>query len=444
MIFRFERIYKDEIIEKIKEIKDYEIFIVGGYLRDFLIGKKSRDLDLVVYGDAKKFASLFGNPFKLKEEFDEWRVVYDGKIIDVLGLEQDIICDLKRRDFTINSMAMNVKTLEFFDPFDGIKDLKSGIIKANSSKNIKEDPIRILRGLRMMCELDFIIEDNTMKIFKEYAGLLQHTAPERIHQELVFIFSTSNSYKCIIPEIYDVIFPGFLKMKEIKGSMNTNYSLIEHSVLSLKYFEEIIDDTEILKYFRKHIKRYLKDKLYLLRIATLLHDIKKPDTMLIDDKVHFYGHDKEGAEWFKKISRKLRFSNKEIDYIYNLLRNHMWIHLLSNTQLTEKAIRRIIFKMGEDVIGLILFTLADEKASGGENSPKILDTSNKIISYYYTKRKEIKPVIMGRDIIEHFKLQESPEIGRLIKIAQTAYIEGIVKNKKEAIELLKENIKKED
>ncbi len=438
MIFRFDRIYRDGIIQKLKEIKEYEIFIVGGYLRDFLLGRKSRDLDIAVYGDAKKFASLFGNPFKLKEEFDEWRVIVNGGIIDVLGLEKDIIYDLKRRDFTINSMAMNIKSLDFFDPFDGIRDLKSGIIKANSAENIKEDPVRILRGLRMMCELGFTIEDNTLKIFKEYANLIKNSAPERIHQELVFIFSSSDSYKSIIPEIYDIIFPGFLKMKEIKGSINSEYSLLEHSIFSLKYLENIIKDEELLKNFRKHIKRYVKDKVYLLRIATLLHDIKKPDTMIIDDKIHFYGHDKEAAEWFKRTGKALRFSNREIDYIYNILKNHMWLHLLSATQITEKAIRRIIFKMGEDIIGLILFTFADEMASGGENIKRVLETSEKILNYYYTKRKQIKPVIMGRDIIKHLKLKEGPEIGRLIRIAQAAYIEGIVKNKKEAIKFLKD------
>lgn len=437
MIFRFENIYKDEIIQKIKGIKEYKIFLVGGFLRDFILGRNSRDLDLAIYGDAKSFSSLFGIPFRLKEEFDEWRVVYNNRIIDVLGLNQDIVEDLKRRDFTINSMAIDIKTLEFFDPLNGMKDLKNGIIKANSSKNIIEDPIRILRGLRMMCELDFLIEEETMDIFEKYAHLIKNAAPERIHQELVLIFSTPNSFKSIIPEIYEYVFPDFIKMIEIKGSMNVDYSLIEHSILSLKYLEEIINDDEILKSFRKHIKRYLNKKTYLLKIATLLHDIKKPDTLTFEEKIHFYGHDKEGAEWFKKIGKKLRFSNNEIDYIYTMLKNHMWIHLLSTTTLTEKAIRRIIFRLEEDIVGLSLFTIADEMASGGNNLRRVVDTCNNILGYFYTKKKEIKPVIMGRDIIKHFNIPEGPEIGRLIRIAQTAYIEGIVKNKKEAIKYLK-------
>jgi len=444
LILRFENIFKDEIIGKIKEIKEYDIFIVGGYLRDFLLGKKSRDIDLVVYGDGKKFASIFGIPFKLKEEFDEWRVLYNDRIIDVLGIDCSIVEDLKRRDFTINSMGMNLKTLEFFDPMNGMKDLKDCIIRANSAENIKNDPVRILRGLRMMAELGFTVEERTMNYFKEYSMLLRNTAPERIHQELVLLFSAKKTSDTIIPEIFDIIFPGFLKMKEIKGSVSTDKDLLTHSILSLYHLEEIIENDNILKKYRKHIKRYLKDKIYLLKIATLIHDIKKPETIVIDEKVHFYGHDKEGAEWFKKIGRDLRFSNKEIDFIYTILRNHMWIHLLSTVELTERAIRRIIFRIGEDVIGLILFTIADELASGGDNIEKVMNVCNKILEYYWTKKKEIKPVILGRDIIKHFKISPGPEIGRLLRIAQEAYIEGVVRNKKEAIDFLKKNIKKEE
>ena len=183
--------------------KEFSIYIVGGTIRDFLLGKSPVDLDIVVEGDGKAFAEKLGKVIPLKKELDEWRVVFKDGFIDVLGIDVPIEEDLKRRDFTINSMAYHLNTGSFFDPMNGIKDLENNTLRVNGEGNIISDPIRILRGLRISSELGFEIEGETMRLFKVHAKKIRKSAGERIHQELVLFFSSDNTGDYIVPEVFD-------------------------------------------------------------------------------------------------------------------------------------------------------------------------------------------------------------------------------------------------
>ncbi|MEO0293777.1 MAG: HD domain-containing protein [candidate division WOR-3 bacterium] len=436
-------------IKPLKKIKEYakkankKVYLVGGMLRDLLLGLEINDIDIAISGKGEDFAKALGRYFRLKKNLNEFRVINGNINIDILGLESmEIIEDLKRRDFTINAMAYNLIDKRFIDPFNGVKDLEKGIIRALGRKNIVEDSCRILRGLRFRAFFGFEIEENTSDLFKEYAHKLSEAPQERIHYELMMLFSAPQAHLAIMPEVFEEIFPGFIKMKEIKGG-KISENLLEHSILTLKMIEILDKDFSFFGEFKKKAEMYYEEKKAEIKIAALLHDIKKPETMQIEkDKVHFYGHDRLASDWFKKIGEKLKFSSEEREYISNLIANHMRIHLLrAQQEVTEKAKRRLCFELGRDVIGLSLISIADHLATVGKEDKILTEICKQIIEYYFRIEDKVRePILRGRDLIEIFNLSPGPIFGELLRKAQIAYEEGEIKTKEEAISFVRKLI----
>jgi len=437
-------------IKPLAKIKEYakkankKVYLVGGMLRDLLLGITINDIDIAISGNGKEFARALGKSFRLKEGLNEFRVVDDNMNIDILGLgSTEILEDLERRDFTINAMAYNLLDKRFIDPFNGVKDLEKGIIRAMGRKNIVEDSCRILRGLRFRAIFGFKIEEKTADLFMEYADKLSSIAPERIRLEFISIFEAANSHLAVIPEVFDVIFPGFLKMKEIKGGKVTE-NLMAHSILTLEKMDSLSRDLKVFGAHKKRVEAYYAENKAKLKLAALLHDIKKPETKEVtENTVHFYGHDKMGSDWFGKIGKKLKFSSKERDYIMSIIKHHMRIHLLANQEeITERAKRRLCFELGNDVMGLALFSLADQIATIGREDSHLLEVCNQIISYYFSMKDEVeKPLLKGRDLIKHFNLAPGPIFGDILGKVQMAYEEGEITTKEEALAFVKDNIR---
>jgi len=437
-------------IKPLVKIKEYakkankKVYLVGGMLRDLLLGITINDIDIAISGNGKEFARALGKSFRLKEGLNEFRVVDDNMNIDILGLgSTEILEDLERRDFTINAMAYNLLDKRFIDPFNGVKDLEKGIIRAMGRKNIVEDSCRILRGLRFRAIFGFKIEEKTADLFVEYANKLSSIAPERIRLELISIFEAANSHLAVIPEVFDVIFPGFLKMKEIKGGKITE-NLMAHSILTLEKMDSLSRDLKVFGAHKKRVEAYYAENKAKLKLAALLHDIKKPETKEVtENTVHFYGHDKMGSDWFGKIGKKLKFSSKERGYIVSIIKHHMRIHLLANQEeITERAKRRLCFELGNDVMGLALFSLADQIATIGTEDSHLLEVCNQIISYYFSMKDEVeKPLLKGRDLIKHFNLAPGPIFGDILGKVQMAYEEGEITTKEEALAFVKDNIR---
>ncbi len=437
-------------IKPLKKIKEYasksnkKVYLVGGMLRDLLLGLEINDIDIAINGNGKDFARSLGKCFRLKKDLNEFRVTNGDMDIDVLGLgSMEIFEDLERRDFTINAMAYNLLDKRFIDPFNGVKDLEKGIIRAVGRKNIVEDSCRILRGLRFRASFGFEIEENTANLFNEYSDKLASVPPERIHYELLLIFKSDRAHLAIVPEIFDKIFPGFLKMKEIKGG-KISENLMEHSILTLKEVDSLSKGFSVFGASRKKVETYYLKNKTELKLAALLHDIRKPDAkQMVGDEVHFYGHDKMASDWFRKIGKELKFSANERNYISKLIENHMWIHLLAaQPEITERARRRLCFELGEDVMGLALLSLADQIATTGNKDPHLMEVCKQIIGYYFSMKDEVEePLLRGRDLIEHFDLTPGPAFGNILNKVQMAYEEGEIKTKEEAIEFVGKEMK---
>jgi len=203
-------------------------------------------------------------------------------------------------------------------------------------------------------------------------------------------------------------------------------------------------DLRVFGAHKKRVEAYYAENKAKLKLAALLHDIKKPETKEVtENTVHFYGHDKMGSDWFGKIGRKLKFSSKERDYIMSIIKHHMRIHLLANQEeITERAKRKLCFELGNDVMGLALFSLADQIATIGTEDSHLLEVCNQIISYYFSMKDEVeKPLLKGRDLIKHFNLAPGPIFGDILGKVQMAYEEGEITTKEEALAFVKDNIR---
>jgi poly(A) polymerase len=463
------------IIGKLVAERKEKIYLVGGYIRDFLLRRATYDMDFAIDGSAKKFSTALAEKmraksFALDEETQTFRIVFSGKTcserwnIDISKMQgKDITADLKRRDFSINAMAVDLMKLEslrvrepgsldLIDPFNGLKDLKKGIIRVVSSGALNEDPLRLLRAFRFAATLGFKIENKTLKAISVRSSLIRKASRERIRDEFFKILSVNNSCEYVSridkAGLLKKVIPQINKIKQESG-------LWKHSMLTLGFLETIIK--------KKYIGRIWSGVIYekadnhlgsgisiqstrgvLLKFVSLLHDIGKPPTKKIrKGKISFIGHEKVGGEIIGKIAEDLRLSNKEIKIILKIVGYHMRVHYLVNLDsVTNRAIARIIRDADEETIELLLFTLADFMATPADLKNQTLkrnqEITKEIIGQYF-KFKESKKfvrIITGDDLIKKFKMKEGPEIGRILEEAELVQREGKIHTRREALSLV--------
>jgi len=347
-----------KIIKRIQE-EGGEAYLVGGCVRDKFLGKVPHDYDITTNLPSDYILEFFPESKLVGKRFGV--VLVDG--IEVATFRKDIYDesgkqtgvefvssleeDLGRRDFTINAVAEDIDG-NIFDPYNGIEDLKEKKIKfvRNPEERIKEDPIRILRGLRFAGKLGFSIEKESLKAMKKLVPLLDSLPSESIRIELLKIMKEvpkpSEIFKFLGKDV-SYIFPSLVKTIEINGGQYHNETVFEHCILTCDY---------------------LSQKNPLLRIAGLLHDVGKPDTLQIEkNKVHFYNHEIRSTELARKDLKALVFSNEEIDYITNIIKNHMF-YFNETTKLS--TYRRFMSKLSEvniPVRDILRLRIADRRAN---------------------------------------------------------------------------------
>ena len=455
--------------------KNQEGFLVGGALRDIILERVSRDVDIVISERAAEIARYFADKIDasfvvLDKEREIYRVVKGNLVFDfAMMVGNDIHKDLSKRDFTINSMALpldipwkrisidcnrdgfndgfdEVINRYLIDPFKGIRDLRARKIRVNRNNVFIKDPLRLWRAVRFSGELNFSIENQTINIMKRDSLLADRPAPERIREELMKIFTLRKTVdilrnmeeefrflSCIIPEINE--------MKKAGQNKYHQENAWEHSLLVLDRVEELIHD-------KKYSKLVEEKEEVLLKLAALLHDIGKVKTKSIKNgEVHYYGHELKGAEMLGLILKNLKFKRSEISFIRGLVKYHMRpMNLYTAEKLTEKGKYRF-FQQADVLVPLVLIhSLADKTAAMkvNERSAEITeyqDFVDKLLSLYkiYKKRTE-NLFISGKDIIDILKLEEGPYIGQLLDKISLAQGRGEIKSRDEAIAFLKKYI----
>ncbi|MDR1522783.1 MAG: HD domain-containing protein [Endomicrobium sp.] len=467
----------NKFIEKIKELSHgYEVYLVGGFVRDLFLKRQNEDIDLVINKESFKYSKKLAKAFKAKlitldEKTKTYRIILkDGKIryIDISEFRANTVKeDLQARDFTINAIAFNVKNFANFKHHiilpkkNTLKDLKTKTLNTISSKSFKIDPLRMLRGFRFMAEHGFKLSKISLKQIKSNSKLIRDVAKERIKNEFSRIMAANNASKVL--KIMDkagllgTVFPESVKMK--KASKKHYYhkgGLFEHSFKTFESAENILNNLKM--YFPENYidlqKHFEADSFFsenvtrkgLIKFAALFHDNAKPETISFQNgKMHFFGHEEKGSQKIKEIMSILKFSKKDIEFSSFLVKHHMRLSTLTrNNVVTKKAALKLFRDMGDSILDLIVISMADWNSykslkffSKGELSLQE-KSLRELVKYYYDLKnaKPLEKIIDGNIIMKEFSLKPGPIIGQLLKNVLVAQEEGRVSNVKEALEII--------
>lgn len=353
----------------------YEAWIVGGCVRDLLLGRKPKDWDITTNANPDQIQGLFENTF-YTNDFGTVGIVNDGvedetlKVVeatpyrtegkysdarrpDSVQFSQNIEDDLKRRDFSVNALAYSPKEGKLLDLYGGIKDTSLGIIRAvgEPEERFGEDALRILRAIRISAELGFSIEDQTKHAMRECASQLGKISKERIRDEFVRIINSSRPKDAIFLAhnigILKYIAPELEEGISIEQNQAHSYDVFEHNIRSLQHAAD-------------------KNWSFTVRLAALYHDIGKPVSRRWSHEKHdwtFHGHEVIGAKIAKKALDNLRFTRETVDTVQKLVRWHMFFS--DPDKITLSAVRRVITNVGRDHIeDLVKLRICDRIGTG--------------------------------------------------------------------------------
>ncbi len=443
-----------------------EFYLVGGTVRDILLGKEPKDIDITCK-NAKEIALEISKrknatfvPFEKKADEPCYRVVDRDDISSFIDISEmrgkTIEEDLAKRDFTINSGAIEITSGKIIDPFQCEKDLKEKIICMTGDKSFFDDPLRILRAFRFSSFFEFKIENSTLNQLESSVALLENVSAERIMYEIYLILATSRSSSTFREMdkfgVLDIIFPEIVPMKKCKQNGFHHLDVWEHSLLTMENAESILNNlSEIFGTYGNKISEIIDNKKgKLLKLSALLHDIGKPSTKAFNlkkSKITFYGHDKEGAKIFLNIARRLKFSRADSEFILKMIAEHM--NALNFALRRAKKLTKIkwFHRMKEDSIAVLVLSIADVMSSNGRDSTEeikssqILSLKRLILDYFdWIKEKISAPnLITGNDIIK-LGVKQGPEIGKIISRIREAQDSGKIKNHEDAIHLAEQII----
>lgn len=440
------------IFKKLSKLADEsqdEIYVIGGFVRDLLLERPSKDIDILVVGNGIKFAETVGHSLKTKvsvfKNFGTAMLRYGDLEIEFVGARKEsyrsesrkpivengtLDDDQKRRDFTINAMAIALNAENFgqlIDPFDGISDLKNGLIKTplEPAETFSDDPLRMMRAIRFASQLGFSIHQEALKAISANIQRIQIVSKERIADELNKIILSPK------PSIgFNHLFDTGL-LKEIFPQMSDLYGVDivdgkghkDNFYHTLQVLDNISENTDDL----------------WLRWAAILHDIAKPATKRFEPGHGwtFHGHEDRGARMVPKIFAQLKLPlNDKMKMVQKLVQLHLRPIVLAQDIVTDSAVRRLLFEAGEDIEGLMLLCNADVTT---KNEYKI-KKYRKNFEFVKQRLKDVEesdqlrnwqPPVTGEDIMLAFNLRAGREVGVIKNQIREAILEGEIKNSRE-------------
>jgi len=467
--------------------KNCQAYVVGGFVRDWLLGRETADIDIAVSGNALNIAqevaeAIDGRYVLLDEANRVARVVIVGDEqpwhLDFTSFSSSIESDLERRDFTINAMAVELQGLvsgspRLIDSFGGGGDLKAGLVRAVSQQVFEQDAARLLRAVRLAAELDSKIEPETESLIRQNCQLVRLVPGERLREELLRLLALPGSVALVryLDEVglLTEIIPELAVMKGVEQPKEHFWNVFDHSVETVATVEFLLRESQ-WEYGKKHllvatpwseeISRHFDEDVssgsnrrMLLKLAGLLHDIAKPATKTVDEtgKMRFLGHTKQGADMATSILSRLRFSGREIRLVEILIYHHLHPAQMSNEGLpTSRAIYRY-FRDTEDAgIDVLFLALADYLATHGprldvEEWQQHNQMINYVLTEHFNQEAKVLPakLINGRDLMDIFGLSPGRLIGELLAMVHEAQASGEVSSRDEAIELVRKELNKQ-
>ena len=469
-------IMKDKILSRIAaEFSGNNIYVVGGTVRDYLMGKVSYDRDLIITDmEAKDFAQslnkIFNSTFiTLDEENKIYRLVlkdsddiHNPQMIDITNpIDNSLEMDLMRRDLTINAIAVNINTGEVIDLFGGVADIKNKTLNYIEEGNFMDDPLRLLRVYRFQATLDFDLGSDTIHAICKYSDLIEKPAKERVLYELMKLFNGDYTAKALINMnktwLLEEVFPIVKELKQVPPNFHHHLDLLNHSIETVNQIQMIYENSD------DRVKEHLNrcdfggfPRLAHLKLAGFLHDIGKFSTWTIEKDTgrhRFIKHDDVGSKLVKPILKSLTCSNRQIDYISEMIKNHIYpSSLMCEQDVNEKAMMRYLRKLNDNVIDNIVLAKADRLSARGEVITDEMIENNisnldKLQNFYFESLEKLTPLpklVDGNELMERFNLTQSPLLGNIIAAIHDAQLDGDVTTKEQALDLAKKLIDKKE
>jgi poly(A) polymerase len=455
-------------------------YVVGGFVRDALLGRPTADLDLAVAADpaavARALARLLGGTaFPLGAEHGVFRVALRAPLggvayVDVSALQGSIVQDLARRDFTVNALAWQPGTDTLLDPFDGLHDLREGVLRLVRDTAVRDDPLRGLRAVRFAAELGFGVDAFSAAVIRRDAPLLTQTAGERQRDELARVLDTPVAAAMLRLAddlgLLDVLLPELVPAKGCLQPREHVHDVFDHSVETVAVLDGILGpppadatragrfallwdalpDGATLRARYDEVIAEGRTRRALLKLVGLLHDVAKPRTRTVqaNGRVRFFGHAELGARVAAAVLERLRYTAREARLAELLIAEHLRPGQLSSGHAlpTRRALYRFFRDLGDAVPDLLLLNLADHAAARGAAMPDEAWAGHVAsIAWMLQRRRQDETLarpprlVTGHDLMAALSLPPGPEIGRLLRAVEEQAAVGTVRTRAQALRL---------
>lgn len=432
-----------------------EVFAVGGFVRDILLKRDINEIDFLVTGDGPKFAKEFANILNVERinifrNFGTAHFNYNNYDLEFVGARKESYNrnsrkpvveqgtfedDLKRRDFTINTLAVSVNKDNFgelIDKFNGLEDLKNKLIRTPVDPNITfdDDPLRIMRAFRFAAQLNFEVDSSITKAASKLKERLSIVSQERITDEFMKILETPKPsvglHLLYYSGVMEIVFPEISNLGGVDQRKDHHHKDV--FLHTCQVVDNIAEETDDL----------------WLRFAALVHDIAKPQTKKFVEGTGwtFHGHEELGARMMKHIFKRMKLPHNKLPKIENLIRLHLRPIALVDESVTDSAVRRLIVQAGDDLDDLITLCRADITSKNPKKVSKYLSNYDKVME----KVKEVKEKdklrafqspVRGDEIMRICNIPPSKKVGEIKSAIEEAILDGKIKNDyDEALEYL--------
>ena len=444
---------QDQLLKRVGEIADKtstQAFVVGGFVRDLLLGKQVKDIDIVVLGDGIGFGrhvahELGRSNLVVFENFGTAMLQLDDSKLEFVGARKESYSkfsrkpkveggtlddDLCRRDFTVNAMAVSLNAADFgrlVDPFQGQEAMREKILRTplDPKATFDDDPLRIMRAFRFSCQLGFDIAPSVLEAATSMATRLRIVSQERITDEFMKILASRKPSigLQLMHEagVLKVVFPEVAHLGGVDQRQDFHHKdVFQHTIRVLDNVAEMSENP-------------------WLRMAALLHDIAKPRTKAFQEGIGwtFHGHEEIGARMVKPIFRRMKFPLDHQLYVEKIVRLHLRPMALVDEGVTDSAVRRLLFEAGPDIDDLMMLCRADITSK----NPKLVEQVRKNYKLVAEKMVEVEekdrlrnwqPPLRGDEIMQVCGLEPGPPVGRLKSAITDAILDGLIPNEHDA------------